>query len=120
MRTLGGGGGSVEIVSSVSPACRKRRLNGAVSRNNRIKRWPRVGAWTGMLRKPAKCLWRWEPDRRLSSSIRLQMYVTSLKQILPPWGRRWFRQRIHPPYPQRVVKGDSMGRRYIALVADTA
>ena len=31
-------GGLVENVSSVSPACRKRRLNGAVSRNNRIKR----------------------------------------------------------------------------------
>ena len=28
----------VENVSSVSPACRKRRLNGMVSQNNRIKR----------------------------------------------------------------------------------
>ena len=27
----------VENVSSVSPSCRKRRLHGAVSRNNRIK-----------------------------------------------------------------------------------
>ena len=33
-----GPGGQIENVSSVSPACRKRRLNGAVSRNNRIKR----------------------------------------------------------------------------------
>ena len=31
------GGGQVENVSSVSLACRKRRLNGAVSPNNRIK-----------------------------------------------------------------------------------
>ena len=31
-------GSKVENVSSVSPACRKRRLNWAVSRNNRIKR----------------------------------------------------------------------------------
>ena len=23
-----------------------------------------------------------------------------------PWGRRGFRSRIRPPYPQRVVKGD--------------
>ena len=28
----------MENVSSVSPACRKRRLNWAVSRNNRIKK----------------------------------------------------------------------------------
>ena len=30
--------GLSQVVSSVSAACRKRRLNGAVSRNNRIKR----------------------------------------------------------------------------------
>ena len=30
----------MENVSSVSPAFRKRRLNGAVSRNNRIKGGP--------------------------------------------------------------------------------
>ena len=51
-------------VSSVSPACRKRRLNGAVSWDIRIKRMPRVCAWTGTLTNPTKCLWRWEPDRR--------------------------------------------------------
>ena len=39
---------------------------------------------------------------------------------VPPWGRRGFKPRIRPPYPQRVVKGDLMGRRYIVLVADTA
>ena len=45
---------------------RKRRLNGAVCRNHRIKGWssPRVGARTGTLKNPTKCLWRWEPDRR--------------------------------------------------------
>ena len=26
--------------------------------------------------------------------------------VLPPWGRRGFKSRIRPPYPQRVVKGD--------------
>ena len=26
--------------------------------------------------------------------------------FLPPWGRRGFKPRIRPPYPQRVVKGD--------------
>ena len=25
---------------------------------------------------------------------------------VPPWGRRGFKSRIRPPYPQRVVKGD--------------
>ena len=33
-----GPGGKVENVSSVSPACRKMRLNRAGSRNHRIKR----------------------------------------------------------------------------------
>ena len=28
------------------------------------KWWPRVGAWTGTLKNPTKCLWRLEPDRR--------------------------------------------------------
>ena len=35
---LGPGGFKSRIVSSVSPACRKRRLNGVVSQNNHIKR----------------------------------------------------------------------------------
>ena len=26
--------------------------------------WSRVGARTGTLKNPTKCLWRWEPDRR--------------------------------------------------------
>ena len=56
--------GPLENVSSVSPACRKRRLNGAVSWNNHIKWWPRVSTWVGTLKNPTKCLWRWEPDRR--------------------------------------------------------
>ena len=40
----------------------------------------------------------------------------SFISFCPPWGRRGFKSRIHPPYPQHVVKG----RRYIAVVADTA
>ena len=31
-----------------------------------------------------------------------------------------YKSRIRPPYPQRVVKGRLKGRRYIALVTDTA
>ena len=29
-----------------------------------LKCWPRVGAFTGTFKNPAKWLWRWEPDRR--------------------------------------------------------
>ena len=62
MRTPGGF--LVENTSSVSPACRKRRLNGAVCRNHRIKRVVPCRCRTGTLKNPAKCLSRWEPDRR--------------------------------------------------------
>ena len=43
---------------------RKRRLNGAMCRNHRIKRVVPCRCRTGTLKNPAKCLWRWEPDRR--------------------------------------------------------
>ena len=56
----------VENTSSVSPACCKRRLNGAVCRNHRIKRVVPCRCRTGTLKNPAKCLWCWEPDRRYS------------------------------------------------------
>ena len=29
-----------------------------------LKGWFSVGAWTGTLKNPTKCLWRWEPERR--------------------------------------------------------
>ena len=35
-----------------------------MGRCHRIKSWSRVGAWTGTLKNPTKCLWRWEPDGR--------------------------------------------------------
>ena len=60
----GPGGLSRECAPPYPQRDRKRRLNGAVCRNHRIKGWSRVGAWTGTLKNPAKCLWRWEPDRR--------------------------------------------------------
>ena len=46
----------VENTSYVSPACRKRRLNGAMCRSYRKKGWSRVGIWMGTLKNPAKCL----------------------------------------------------------------
>ena len=54
-----GPGSLVENVSSVSPACHKRRLNGGG-----FSEFSRVGAWTGTLKNPTKCLWRWELFRR--------------------------------------------------------
>ena len=44
---------------------RKRRLIGAVSESP-YKKGGLVGAWTGTLKNPTKCLWRWEPDRRFN------------------------------------------------------
>ena len=46
------GKGQVENVSSVSPACRKRRLKGAVSRNNRIKRLAPCRCLDGHVKEP--------------------------------------------------------------------
>ena len=57
-------GFKVKNISSVSPACRKRRLNGAVCWNHHIKRVVPCWCRTGTLKNPAKCLWHWEPDRR--------------------------------------------------------
>ena len=31
-----------------------------------VKRVARVGAWTGTLKNPTNCLWRWELDRRFN------------------------------------------------------
>ena len=55
------GGLSREICPPYPPACRKRRVNGAVCRNHRVVP---CRCRTGTLKNPAKCLWRWEPDRR--------------------------------------------------------
>ena len=60
----GPGGLSRECAPPYPKRDRKRRLNGAVCRNHRIKGWSRVGARIGTLKNPTKCLWRWEPDRR--------------------------------------------------------
>ena len=50
----------VENVCSVSPATKW----GGVSESPYKKGGSRVGAWTGKLENPTKCLWRWGPDRR--------------------------------------------------------
>ena len=36
--------------------------------------------------------------------------VILLLRTTTPWGRRGFKSWIRPPYPQRVVKGDLIGR----------
>ena len=57
---------------------RKRRLNGAVCRNHRIKRMVPCRCWTGTLKNPKKCLWCGSPTvGPTSSSIRLHIYVPS-------------------------------------------
>ena len=78
----------VENVASISKACRKRWLIWAVCRNHRIKGWSRVGAWTGTLKNPTKCLWRWEPDRRSKlffsppAHLRAVTYMTEISLIV--------------------------------------
>ena len=47
-----GPGGLVENVSSVSPTCRKRRLNGSVSRNNCVKRLAPCRCLDGHVKEP--------------------------------------------------------------------
>ena len=60
----GPGGFSQECVLRIPSRCRKRRLNEAVSRSNRIKRVAACRCLDGHVKEPAtKCLWRWEPDR---------------------------------------------------------
>ena len=68
--------------TSVSPACRKRRLNWAVCWNHRIKRVVPCRCRTGTLKNPAKYLWRWEPYVSSTSSIRLYICaVTYMTEI---------------------------------------
>ena len=76
-------GVQVENTSSVSPACHKRRLNGAMCRNHRIKRVFPCRCMMGTLKNPAKCLWRWDPDRRYNFflvrlHIRAVTYMTEI------------------------------------------
>ena len=41
-----------------------------------------------------------------SSSSQMCIFSYKFSWSRPPWGRRGFKPRIRPPYPQRVVKGD--------------
>ena len=82
-----------------------------VSRNNRIKRVDRVGAWTGTLKTSTKCLWRGSPTvGPTSSSVRLQIYVPShnymteislnvtLSNINLTHSSQWFPNKCDCPY----------------------
>ena len=43
-----------------------------------VKGYRRVGAWTGTLNNPTKCLWRGNPTvGTTSSSVRLHIYAPS-------------------------------------------
>ena len=48
------------------------------------KGWPRVGAWTGTLKNPTKCLCRWELDLR--SNFLLQSACTSMCRHIYDWN----------------------------------
>ena len=44
------------------------------------------------------------PENFRFKLCKIASYIS--RQGKPPWGRRGFKTRIRPPYPQRVVKGD--------------
>ena len=52
------------------------------------------------------CRYQEGSSRKLSLSKRLITKVVVIKRARPSLGRRGFKSRIRPPYPQRVVKGD--------------
>ena len=63
----------------------------------------RVGSWTGTLKNPTKCLWRWEPDRRfnflcaVTYITEISLHVTLSKKCIPRKFREdtqdWFGKR---------------------------
>ena len=62
--------GTPGVMSRMYPpyphACRKRRLKWGGFSEQPLKGGSRVGAWTGTLKNPTKCIWRLEPDRRFN------------------------------------------------------
>ena len=98
-------GFKVENTSSVSPACRKRRLNGVVCRNHRIKRVDPCRSKTGTLKNPAKCLWHWAPDRRYDFlnvwlTAWLMFYLNQFFWIIDLYSSilpsKWLSQHLDP------------------------
>ena len=61
---MGDPGGQVENVSSVSPVCRKRRLYGSVSRNNRTKGLAPCRSLDGHVKEPYEVSLAWGADHR--------------------------------------------------------
>ena len=43
--------------------------------------WPRVGAWTRMLKNAMKCIWRWEPDRMSNYFFRQPAYLCAVSYM---------------------------------------
>ena len=72
-----------ENVSPAPLACRKRRLNGAVSLNYRIKRAvPCRCLDAGTLKNPTKFLWRWDPDRRSNFFISPPVHTRGIWKVM--------------------------------------
>ena len=76
--------------------------------------WSRVGVWTGTLKNPTKCLWRWEPDRRSTfffsppAHLCAVTYMTEILLIVT----------LNNHFNSTQLFG--CGARYIASVADSA
>ena len=93
---------------------RKRRLNGAVCQNHRIKRVVPCWCRTGTLKKPTKCLWRWEPDRRSNffsppAHICAVTYITDISLIVTLNNQFTYLPAHHHSAP--VVSGNFLVKR---------
>ena len=74
-------------MSSVSPACRKRRLNGTVSRNNRIKRLDTCRCLDGQVKEPYEMSMAfWSPTVGSTSSIRFTSLCRHIRIFLDNHG----------------------------------
>ena len=67
-----------------------------------VKSPPRVGACTGMFKKPTKCIWRWEPDRRcnfffspLAQLCAVNIVDGDVKQPIPPVVKQKERYKLN-------------------------
>ena len=115
---------------------RKRRLNGAVCRNHRIKRVVPCRCYDGHVKEPYEMSMAWEPDGRSNfffsppAHLCAVTYMTEISLIVtlnnqftftfPPWGPGGLSRECVLRIPCVSQKATKMGRRYIAQVADTA
>ena len=69
-----------------------------------VKNWPRVGAWTGKLKNPTKCLWRGSPAvDPIFPSVRLHIYVPSYTDNVVIFAGGKFRENVDKTFHLGVI-----------------